>query len=70
MEKSIRSNPNPYDYEPYYNLGLSLKYQGKEKEAYDVFYKAIWVAASKHPDSMNWPVWMQKREDSQRLWSM
>ena len=24
VEKSIRSNPNPYDYEPYYNLGLSL----------------------------------------------
>lgn len=42
VEKSIRSNPNPYDYEPYYNLGLSLKYQGKEKEAYDAFYKAIW----------------------------
>ena len=42
VEKAIRSNPNPYDYEPYYNLGLSLKYQGKEKEAYDVFYKAIW----------------------------
>lgn len=42
VEKSVRSNPNPYDYEPYYNLGLSLKYQGKEKEAYDAFYKAIW----------------------------
>ena len=42
VEKSIRSNPNPYDYDPYYNLGLSLKYQGKEKEAYDAFYKAIW----------------------------
>lgn len=42
MEKSVRSNPNPYDYEPYYNLGLSLKYQGKEKEAYDAFYKAVW----------------------------
>ena len=41
VEKSVRSNPNPYDYEPYYNLGLSLKYQGKEKEAYDAFYKAI-----------------------------
>ena len=42
VEKSVRSNPNPYDYEPYYNLGLSLKYQGKEKEAYDAFYKAVW----------------------------
>ncbi|GAB6007851.1 DUF5107 domain-containing protein [Dysgonomonas reticulitermitis] len=38
-------NPNPYDGEPLYNLGLSLKYQGKSDEAYDVFYKACWNAA-------------------------
>lgn len=49
VEKSVRSNPNPYDYEPYYNLGLSLKYQGKEKEAYDVFYKAIWGGSFQAP---------------------
>ena len=49
VEKSVRSNPNPYDYEPYYNLGLSLKYQGKEKEAYDAFYKAIWGGSFQAP---------------------
>lgn len=38
-------NPNPYDGEPLYNLGLSLKYQGKADEAYDYFYKACWNAA-------------------------
>lgn len=38
-------NPNPYDGEPLYNLGLSLKYQGKYEEAYDFFYKACWNAA-------------------------
>ncbi len=38
-------NPNPYDGEPYYNLGLSLKYQGKTEEAYSCFYKACWNAA-------------------------
>lgn len=38
-------NPNPYDGEPLYNLGLSLKYQGKNEEAYDHFYKACWNAA-------------------------
>ena len=38
-------NPNPYDGEPLYNLGLSLKYQGKTDEAYDCFYKACWNAA-------------------------
>lgn len=38
-------NPNPYDGEPLYNLGLSLKYQGKTEEAYESFYKACWNAA-------------------------
>lgn len=40
-----RRNPNPYDGEPYYNLGLSLKMQGRDSEAFDAFYKAVWSAA-------------------------
>ncbi|MBR2526983.1 MAG: DUF5107 domain-containing protein [Blautia sp.] len=35
-------NPNPYNSEAYYNLGLCLFYQGREDEAYDAFYKATW----------------------------
>lgn len=35
-------NPNPYESEPYYNLGLSLFYQERMKEAFDAFYKASW----------------------------
>jgi tetratricopeptide (TPR) repeat protein len=35
-------NPNPYDGEPFYNLGLAQLYQGKTSEAYDAFYKSIW----------------------------
>ncbi len=35
-------NPNPYDGEPYFNLGLALRYQGEDKEAYSAFYKAVW----------------------------
>jgi tetratricopeptide (TPR) repeat protein len=38
-------NPNPYDGEPYYNLGLALKMQGRDADAYDAFYKATWNAA-------------------------
>lgn len=38
-------NPNPYEGEAYFNLGLSLKYQDKNKEAYDAFYKSTWNAA-------------------------
>lgn len=42
VEKAVRSNPNPYDLEPYYNLGLALKYQEETDKAYDAFYKSIW----------------------------
>jgi tetratricopeptide (TPR) repeat protein len=40
-----RRNPNPYDSEPYYNLGLSLKLQGRYDAAFDAFYKAVWSSA-------------------------
>jgi tetratricopeptide (TPR) repeat protein len=38
-------NPNPYDGESYYSLGLALRWQGRYAEAFDAFYKAIWNAA-------------------------
>jgi len=38
-------NPNPYDSEAYYQLGLSLQLQGRLDEAYAAFYKATWSAA-------------------------
>ena len=40
-----KRNPNPYDGEPVYNLGLALKYQGRVCEAYDRFYKSTWNGA-------------------------
>jgi tetratricopeptide (TPR) repeat protein len=40
-----RRNPNPYDGEPYYNLGLSLHFQARYDEAFDAFYKAVWNGA-------------------------
>lgn len=43
--KLTRSNPNPYDGEPYYNLGVCLRYLDKPDEAYDSLYKAAWNAA-------------------------
>ena len=42
-------NPNPRDGEPYYNLGLVRRYQGRDNEAYDAFYKATWNAAWRGP---------------------
>ncbi|MCB0070434.1 MAG: DUF5107 domain-containing protein, partial [Caldilineaceae bacterium] len=38
-------NPNPYDGEPYHNLGLALIMQGKYDAAFDALYKATWNAA-------------------------
>jgi tetratricopeptide (TPR) repeat protein len=45
IETLTQRNPNPYDGEPYYNLGLSLKLQGRLKEAYEAFFKACWNSA-------------------------
>jgi tetratricopeptide (TPR) repeat protein len=42
-------NPNPYDGEPHYNLGLALSYQGRSSEAYEAFYKSTWNAAWRGP---------------------
>jgi len=35
-------NPNPYDGESFYSLGLALRYLGRDDEAYAAFYKATW----------------------------
>lgn len=44
--KSLTSrNPNPYDSEALYQLGVALKHQGKREEAFAAFYKATWSAA-------------------------
>ncbi|MDD3322234.1 MAG: DUF5107 domain-containing protein [Paludibacter sp.] len=45
VKTQLQRNPNPYDGEPHYNLGLSLQFQGRNKEAYDAFYKSCWNAA-------------------------
>lgn len=46
-------NPNPYDGEAYYNLGWTLKMQGKNNEAYDAFYKSVWSDAWQHAGFLN-----------------
>ena len=49
MARLTKLNPNPYDGEPYYNLGLTFRFQGREREAYAAFYKATWNAAWRGP---------------------
>lgn len=42
LERLTWKNPNPYDSEAYYNLGLVLFYQERYDDAFDAFYKATW----------------------------
>ena len=44
LERLTERNPNPYNSETYYLLGLDLFYQGRDEEAYDAFYKATWTS--------------------------
>ncbi|NUU74928.1 DUF5107 domain-containing protein [Paenibacillus xylanilyticus] len=45
IESLTWRNPNPYDSEAYYQLGLALRLQARNDEAYAAFYKAVWSAA-------------------------
>ena len=45
IEKITWKNPNPYDGESYYNLGLALKLEGRLEEAFDAFFKSTWNGA-------------------------
>jgi tetratricopeptide (TPR) repeat protein len=47
IETLLQRNPNPYDGEPLYNLGVALYFQERYNEAYEHFYKASWNAATK-----------------------
>jgi tetratricopeptide (TPR) repeat protein len=42
IDRLTTRNANPYDEEPHYNLGLTLRYLGRDRDAYDAFYKATW----------------------------
>ena len=42
IERLTRRNPNPYDSEAYYNLGLVDLYLDEPEAAFDAFYKATW----------------------------
>lgn len=42
IKSSTWKNPNPYDCEPYYNLGIALKAINEPDKAFDAFYKATW----------------------------
>jgi tetratricopeptide (TPR) repeat protein len=45
IKTATERNPNPYDAEPYYNLGVCLKMLGRHGQAYEAFYKSVWSSA-------------------------
>lgn len=47
IERLTSRNPNPYDGEPFYSLGLCLRMQGRLEEAFAAFYKSTWSAAQR-----------------------
>jgi tetratricopeptide (TPR) repeat protein len=49
IQRLTLRNPNPYDGEPFYNVGLALKMQGRFQEAFAMFHKAVWNAAWADP---------------------
>jgi hypothetical protein len=42
IDRITERNPNPECGEPYYNLGVTLRYMGRNQESYDALYKATW----------------------------
>jgi tetratricopeptide (TPR) repeat protein len=42
ISRLTERNPNPYDGEPHYNLGLALKFRHRLAEAYTSFQRATW----------------------------
>ncbi|WP_313640165.1 DUF5107 domain-containing protein [Paenibacillus sp.] len=45
IERLTWRNPNPYDSEAYYQLGVSLRGQSRLEEAFAAFHKSVWSAA-------------------------
>ncbi len=42
IKRATFRNPNPYNCEPFFNLGNSLVKVGRKAEAFDAYYKATW----------------------------
>ena len=44
IRRLTERNPNPYDCEPFYHLGIALMMQGNNELAYDILFRCTWSA--------------------------
>ncbi len=83
VERLTLRNPNPYDGEPYYNLGLALRYrldaltrdQFDQQESlvsatYSAFAKAAWNQAMAAAAIWPWQKWIAARKIGTRPWNV
>lgn len=63
IERLTRRNPNPYDSEAYFNLGLAERFLGNESAAFDAFYKATWDNAQQEMSYYHMAAIKAKREE-------
>lgn len=49
IRRLTERNPNPYNGEAYYYLGLTLRYLGRDEDAYAALYKSAWNYAWRAP---------------------
>ncbi len=78
FQRAVRSatgrNANPYDGEPFYNLGLAHRYLEDDDAAYSSFFKAVWNNAWQAPAFLelaridcrrgNWPAALEHLDQS------
>ncbi|HEX7360477.1 MAG TPA: DUF5107 domain-containing protein [Bryobacteraceae bacterium] len=49
ISRLTQRHPNPYNGEPYFYLGVTHRYLGRDEEAYAAFYRAAWNYAWRAP---------------------
>ncbi|HEY8938048.1 MAG TPA: DUF5107 domain-containing protein, partial [Cyclobacteriaceae bacterium] len=63
-------NPNPYDGEPFFNLGICLMHLERFEEAFETLYKSAWNAAQQDSAYLNLSRIAARRQDYEEALSL
>lgn len=66
IERLTWRNPNPYDSEAYYQLGVALRGQNRLDEAYTAFHKSVWSAPGRMQVTSLWRKFPVTRESTRK----